>query len=337
MSEYNLPDRMRVVEISKPGGPEVLVPAWRPVPQPGPGEVLIANSFAGVNRPDCLQRAGAYPPPPDASDLPGLEVAGRIVAVGEGVDAAMTGTSVMALTPGGGYAQYTLAPASNTLPLPEGISPEQAAAIPETFFTVWHNVFQRGGLCEGEVFLVHGGSSGIGTTAIQLARAFGASVIATAGSAEKCEVCRSLGADLAINYREEDFVEAARAFTGGRGTDLILDMVGGSYVERNYDLSAPDGRIVSIAFLGGAKAEVNFSKLMVKRLTHTGSTLRPRTIAFKAQIATELQEKVWPLIEAGEVGPVMHSSFPLEEASAAHALMESGELTGKVVLSVGGA
>lgn len=335
MTVSKLPASMKAVAIREPGGPDVLVTEERELPVPGPGEVLIANQWCGVNRPDCLQRAGAYPPPPGASDLPGLEVAGRIVAAGEGVDAGMIGWEVMALTPGGGYAEYSIAPANNTLPVPSGLSPAEAAAVPETHFTVWHNVFQRGRLQAGEVFLVHGGSSGIGTTAIQLAKAFGATVITTAGSEEKCELCRELGADLAINYREEDFVTRAREFTGGRGTDLILDMVGGSYIERNYDASAEEGRIVQIAFLGGPKAEVNFAKLMVKRLHHTGSTLRPRTVEFKAQIARELEEKVWPLFEAGRIRPVMHSRFALEDAAMAHALMESGELSGKIVLRVG--
>ena len=332
--ENQLPETMTAVEISEPGGPEVLKPVSLPVPKPGEGEVLIRVDHAGVNRPDCLQRAGAYPPPKGASPLPGLEVSGTVAALGEGVEPAMMGKAVMALTPGGGYAQYAIAPANNCIAVTAGLSMEKAAAIPETFFTVWHNVFQRGGLKEGEVFLVHGGSSGIGTTAIQLAKAFGATVIATAGSEEKCDICRKLGADLAINYRETDFVQAVRDFTDGRGTDLILDMVGGSYIERNYDASAEDGRIVQIAFLAGPKAEVNFAKLMVKRLTHTGSTLRPRSVEFKAQIARELETQVLPLIEAGRVSPVMHSTFALEEAAKAHALMESGDLIGKIVLEV---
>ena len=332
--ENKLPETMTAVEISEPGGPEVLKPVGLPLPTPGAGEVLIRVDHAGVNRPDCLQRAGAYPPPKGASPLPGLEVSGTVVALGSGVAADMMGQAVMALTPGGGYAQYTLAPASNCIGVPAGVSMAKAAAIPETFFTVWHNVFQRGGLKESEVFLVHGGSSGIGTTAIQLAKAFGAAVIATAGSEEKCATCRELGADLAINYRETDFVQAVREFTGGRGSDLILDMVGGSYIERNYDASAEDGRIVQIAFLGGPKAEVNFAKLMVKRLTHTGSTLRPRSVEFKAQVARELEAHVLPLIEAGKALPVMHSTFALEEAAKAHALMESGDLIGKIVLEV---
>ena len=332
--ESQLPETMTAVEISEPGGPEVLKPVTLPLPRPGTGEVLIRVDHAGVNRPDCLQRAGAYPPPKGASPLPGLEISGTVVALGGGVEADMMGQAVMALTPGGGYAQYAIAPASNCLAVPTGFSMAKAAAIPETFFTVWHNVFQRGGLKEGEVFLVHGGSSGIGTTAIQLAKAFGATVIATAGSEEKCGICRKLGADLAINYRETDFVQAVRDFTDGRGTDLILDMVGGSYIERNYDASAEEGRIVQIAFLGGPKAEVNFAKLMIKRLTHTGSTLRPRSVEFKGKIARELEAQVMPMIEAGQVLPVMHSVFALEEAAKAHALMESGDLIGKIVLEV---
>ena len=329
-----LPREMTAVEISTPGGPEVLKPVSIPLPVPGGGEVLIRTAYAGVNRPDCLQRAGAYPPPKGASPLPGLEVSGMIVATGDGVEEDLIGREVMALTPGGGYAEFVTVDVSNTLPVPLGLSLPEAAAIPETFFTVWHNVFQRGGLKEGETFLIHGGTSGIGTTAIQLAKAFGATVITTVGSAEKCRACLDLGADHAINYKEADFVEAVRAVTDGRGTDLILDMVGGSYVERNYDASGEDGRIVSIAFLGGPKAEVNFAKLMVKRLTHTGSTLRPRPVSFKAQIAKELHEKVFPLIIDGKVKPVMHCEFDLRDAASAHALMETSEHIGKIVLKV---
>lgn len=330
----NLPKKMTAVEISTPGGPEVLKPVTLDVPEPGDSQVLIKTAYAGVNRPDCLQRAGAYPPPKGASPLPGLEVSGEIVAAGKDVDQGVLGSEVMALTPGGGYAEYVLVDVSNTLPVPVGLSMAEAAAVPETFFTVWHNVFQRGGLQQGETLLVHGGTSGIGTTAIQLAKAFGASVIATAGSDDKCQACIDLGAHHAINYREKDFVEEVRLITEGGGTDLILDMVGGSYIERNYDASAEDGRIVSIAFLGGAKAEVNFAKLMVKRLTHTGSTLRPRPVAFKARIAKELQDKVWPLIKSGQVKPVMHSEFALADAAQAHALMESSSHIGKIVLQV---
>ncbi len=330
----DLPKKMTAVEISTPGGPEVLEPVTLEVPTPGEGEVLIKTAYAGVNRPDCLQRAGAYPPPKGASPLPGLEVSGMIVATGDGVNEDTIGNEVMALTPGGGYAEYVLVDASNTLPVLAGLSMAEAAAVPETFFTVWHNVFQRGGLLQGETLLVHGGTSGIGTTAIQLAKAFGANIIATAGSDDKCRACLDLGAHHAINYREKDFVEEVTRITEGKGSDLILDMVGGSYIERNYDASAEDGRIVSIAFLGGAKAEVNFAKLMVKRLTHTGSTLRPRPVTFKAQVARELQEKVWPLIKSGQVRPVMHSEFSLKDAAKAHALMESSSHIGKIVLKV---
>ena len=333
-NQTSIPGTMTAIGISTPGGPEVLKPETRDVPEPGSGQVLVKVAAAGVNRPDCLQRMGAYPPPPGAPDIPGLEIAGEIVALGDGIAREHLGTQVMALVPGGGYAEYCLAHFDNCLPVPAGMSMEKAAAIPETFFTVWHNVFQRGRLVQGETFMVHGGTSGIGTTAIQLARAFGANVIATAGSEEKCQACRDLGADLAINYREEDFVSRAREFTEGKGVDLILDMVGGSYVERNYDTAAEDGRIVQIAFLGGPKAEVNFAKLMTKRLTHTGSTLRPRPVAFKAQIARELAERVIPLLEAGSVGPVMDSSFPLTKADEAHARMEEGRHIGKIVLTV---
>lgn len=333
-NQTSIPGTMTAIGISTPGGPEVLKPETRDVPKPGSGQVLVKVAAAGVNRPDCLQRMGAYPPPPGAPDIPGLEIAGEIVALGDGIAREHLGTQVIALVPGGGYAEYCLAHFDNCLPVPAGMSMEKAAAIPETFFTVWHNVFQRGRLVQGETFMVHGGTSGIGTTAIQLARAFGANVIATAGSEEKCQACLDLGADLAINYREEDFVSKAREFTEGKGVDLILDMVGGSYVERNYDTAAEDGRIVQIAFLGGPKAEVNFAKLMTKRLTHTGSTLRPRPVAFKAQIARELAERVIPLLEAGSVGPVMDSSFPLTKADEAHARMEEGRHIGKIVLTV---
>lgn len=330
-----IPAMMKAIGIREPGGPDVLELQERPVPVPGSGEVLIQVTAAGVNRPDCLQRAGAYPPPPGAPDIPGLEIAGRVVSSGDDQGRAMIGKDVMALVPGGGYGEYVTAHQTNVLRIPAGLSMVEAAAIPETFFTVWHNVFQRGRLSEGEWFLVHGGSSGIGTTAIQLAAASGARVFATAGSAEKCDACVALGAEHAINYRASDFVAECRRLTEGKGADLILDMVGGSYIERNYDAAAEDGRIVQIAFLNGPKAEVNFAKLMVKRLTHTGSTLRPRPVAFKAQIARELEEKVWPLIEAGKVRPVMHSQFPLAEASRAHALMESNVHVGKIVLTVG--
>lgn len=329
-----LPEKMLAIEISKPGGPEVLRPVKRDLPISGDDDVLIKIDTAGVNRPDCLQRAGLYDPPKTASDLPGLEVSGQIVVCGKNVSKSRIGQTVMALTPGGGYAQYATCPVSNTLPIPAGISMEEAGAMPETFFTVWHNVFQRGKLKQGQTLLVHGGTSGIGTTAIQLAKAFGAKVITTAGSDEKCQFCLKLGADLAINYRQDDFVVATREFTDGRGAELILDMVGGEYIDKNYDAAAIEGRIVQIAFLGGAKAEVNFARLMAKRLYHTGSTLRPRSTAFKAQIAKELQDQVWPLIEANKVRPIMHKSFSLEDAAKAHALMETSQHIGKIVLSV---
>jgi putative PIG3 family NAD(P)H quinone oxidoreductase len=313
----------------------VLKPQERPVPRPGPGEILIRVRAAGVNRPDVLQRQGAYPPPAGASDLPGLEAAGEVAALGEGAGRFRVGDAVCALTPGGGYAEYVTVHASNALPVPAGFTFTEAAAIPETFFTVWHNVFQRGGLAAGETFLVHGGSSGIGTTAIQLAAAFGARVFATAGTAAKCEACVKLGAARAINYREEDFVRVVRDETGGKGVDVILDMIGGDYVARNYVAAAEDGRIVQIATLGGAKAQADFARLMVKRLTHTGSTLRPRPVAFKAKIAAELEQKVWPLLAARSIAPVMDTLFPLREAWRAHERMEAGDHIGKIVLDLG--
>lgn len=331
----HIPDEMTAIDISSPGGPEVLVSGMHKVPEPGAGEVLIRVSHAGVNRPDCLQRMGAYPPPEGAPAIPGLEVSGEIVSQGDGVETGMLGRQVMALVPGGGYGEYVCAASENTLPVPSTLSMAEAACVPETFFTVWHNVFQRGGLKSGETFLVHGGTSGIGTTAIQLAKAFGARVFATAGSEDKCEACRELGADEAINYREADFVEAVRNATGGKGADLILDMVGGSYIERNYDAAAQDGRIVQIAFLDGPRAEVNFAKLMMKRLTHTGSTLRARSVEFKARIARELEAEVWPLIETGKVKPILYERFALADAAKAHALMETSEHIGKIVLEAG--
>lgn len=329
-----LPEMMTAIGFDAPGGPDVLKPQQRPVPQPGPGQVLVHVAVAGVNRPDVLQRMGGYAPPPGASDIPGLELAGRIVALGEGVSRYEVGDQICALVAGGGYAEYAVVHEDNALPIPSGLSLEEAGAIPETFFTVWTNVFQRGGLKKGESFMVHGGTSGIGTTAIQLAKAFGATVLATAGSDDKCAACRELGADYAINYRTEDFVAAAKAATGGRGVNLILDMVGGDYINRNYDAAAESGRIVQIAFLNGPKAEVNFSRLMLKRLTHTGSTLRPRTIAEKAAIARELEEKVWPLLTEGRCKPVIHARFPLAQAAEAHRLMESNAHIGKIVLTV---
>jgi len=329
-----LPSAMRAVEIVKPGGPEVLVAANRPVPVPATGEVLIRVHAAGVNRPDCLQRLGMYAPPAGTTDIPGLEIAGEIVALGRGADAGLLGQRVMALVAGGGYAQFCTANAGHVLPVPEGFSPVQAAAIPETFFTVWHNVFQRGGLKKDETLLVHGGASGIGTTAIQLAKAFGAKAVVTAGSDEKCRSCVSLGADVAVNYKTHDFVDAVSKFTLGRGADVILDMVGGDYVDRNYAAAAEEGRIVQIAFLRGPKAQANFAQLMQKRLTHTGSTLRPRSVAFKAALAAELRQKVWPLIGPGKIAPVIDKTFPLEQAADAHRRMEAGEHFGKIVLEV---
>ena len=329
-----LPQTMTAIGFDAPGGPDVLKAQQRPVPQPGPGQILVHVAVAGINRPDVLQRMGGYAPPPGASDIPGLEIAGRIVVLGEGVSRYEVGDQVCALVAGGGYAEYAVVHEDNALPIPSGLSLEEAGALPETYFTVWTNVFQRGGLKKGESFMVHGGTSGIGTTAIQLAKAFGATVLATAGSDDKCAACRDLGADHAINYRTEDFVAAAKAATGGRGVNLILDMVGGDYINRNYDAAAESGRIVQIAFLNGPKAEVNFSRLMLKRLTHTGSTLRPRTIPEKAAIARELEEKVWPLLTEGRCKPVIHARFPLAQAAEAHRLMESNAHIGKIVLMV---
>ncbi|MDP2732157.1 MAG: NAD(P)H-quinone oxidoreductase, partial [Hoeflea sp.] len=302
---------------------------------PGSRELLVKVMAAGVNRPDCLQRQGVYPPPPGASDIPGLEIAGEVAAVGAAVTLFKPGDRVCALVAGGGYAEYCTVNETNALPAPNSLTMTEAAAIPETFFTVWHNVFQRGGLKQGETFLVHGGTSGIGTTAIQLAKAFGARVLATAGSETKCAAMLDLGADLAINYRDTDFVEAVRQATDGKGADLILDMVGGDYINRNYQAAAVDGRIVQIAFLNGRRAEADFSLLMMKRLTHTGSTLRARDIGFKAAIAAELHQHVWPLLNERKVLPVMDSIFPLDQASAAHQRMEDGDHIGKIVLDVG--
>jgi putative PIG3 family NAD(P)H quinone oxidoreductase len=330
----SLPETMTAIGYEAPGGPEVLVPVTRPVPVPGPGEVLVRLAAAGVNRPDVLQRQGGYPPPKGASDIPGLEIAGTVVAQGAGADRFGLGAKVVGLVAGGGYAEYAVVHETNALPVPHGLDLVAAAGIPETFFTVWSNVFDRAGLKPGETFMVHGGTSGIGTTAIQLAKAFGATVIATAGSPAKCQVCRDLGADLAIDYREQDYVSAAKDFTGGRGVDVILDMVGGDYIDKNHEAAAVEGRIVQIAFLKGPKATVNFTRLMLKRLVHTGSTLRAREVPFKAAIATALQAKVWPLIEAGTVRVVMDSTFPLAEAAAAHARMETNAHIGKIVLTV---
>lgn len=326
-----LPVEMRAVEITEPGAPEVLNPCTRPVPQPRAGEVLLRLEYAGVNRPDALQRAGKYAPPPTASDLPGLEGAGEVVALGDGVTGLSIGDKVCALLPGGGYAEYVATPAAHCLPVPDGMSMAEAACIPENYFTVWSNVFMRGGLKAGERFLVHGGSSGIGTTAIQLAHAFGARVFTTAGNDTKCGVCSDLGAERAINYREEDFVSVLKE---EGGADLILDMVGGSYINRNIKTLVPDGRMVHIAFLEGPVSEVNFAMIMAKRLTVTGSTLRPQSDLAKARMADELREHVWPLLNAGKLQVVMDSTFALEDAAKAHAWMETSNHIGKIVLKV---
>ena len=326
-------DMMRAIEISEPGGPDVLRECDRPIPAPAHGQVVLKVAYAGVNRPDALQRAGKYAPPPTASDLPGLEASGVVVAIGPGVSGLALGDAVCALLPGGGYAEYVATPAAHCLPVPAGLSMKQAACLPETFFTVWSNVFTRGGLKAGERFLVHGGSSGIGTTAIQLASTLGARVFTTAGSDEKCAACLSLGAERAINYRTEDFVEVMR---GEGGADLILDMVGGEYIPRNIRALADDGRMVHIAFLSGPKAELNFAQIMARRLTVTGSTLRPQSDLAKARIAQDLRAVVWPLIEAGTVAPVMDQTFALADAAAAHARMEGSTHIGKIVLEVGG-
>ena len=326
-------ETMRAVEITKPGGPEVLQLTNRPMPEPGHGQVVLKVAYAGVNRPDALQRAGAYDPPPGASDLPGLECSGEVVALGDGVDGLSIGDKVCALLPGGGYAEYVATPAAHCLPVPAGMGAKEAACLPETFFTVWSNVFTRGGLKAGERFLVHGGSSGIGTTAIQLAKAFGARVFATAGSDDKCQACLDLGAEKAINYRDEDFVKVMKA---EGGANLILDMVGGDYIPRNVKCLAEDGRLVQIAFLQGPVVELNFALMMVKRLTLTGSTLRPQSDLAKARIAQDLREAVWPLLERGTVAPVMDSEFDLSQAAEAHARMESSGHIGKIVMKVGG-
>jgi len=325
---------MRVVEISEPGGPEVLEPGTRPRPEPGEDEVLIEVAAAGINRPDVFQRKGLYPPPPGASDIPGLEVAGTVAGLGGGVKDWQIGDRLCALVAGGGYAEFATAPKQQCLPLPAGLSFVQGAAIPETFFTVWTNVFDRGRLRSGESLLIHGGTSGIGTTAIQLASAMGSTVYATAGSDEKCEACKELGATVAVNYKEADFVQVLKDETGGKGVDVILDMVAGDYVARNLSLAAVDGRIVIIAFLGGSQAQLDLRPLMVRRLTLTGSTLRPQSIAAKGAIAAALRERVWPLIEAGRVSPKIFQTFGLEQASEAHALMESSVHIGKIVLEV---
>lgn len=324
---------MKAVEISQPGGPEVLKPVERPMPQAGPGEVLIKVTAAGVNRPDVFQRKGNYPPPAGASDLPGLEVAGEIVDGDAGRGGFKVGDKVCALVAGGGYAEYCVAPVEQCLPIPAGLSEIEAAGLPETYFTVWTNVFDRGALSAGETLLVHGGASGIGTTAIQLAKALGHTVYATAGSDERVRAVEELGADLGINYRTQDFVEEVKKATDGRGVDVILDMVAGDYIGRDVQCLADDGRIVIIALLGGAKGEVDFNHVMRRRLTITGSTLRPRPVAFKGAIAAKLRERVWPLLEAGTIRPIVHATFPLEEAAKAHAMMEAGDNIGKIILT----
>jgi putative PIG3 family NAD(P)H quinone oxidoreductase len=328
----DLPALMTVIEIAAPGPPDVLRPASRPVPRPGPHEVLIAVAAAGVNRPDVLQRKGAYPPPPGASDIPGLEVAGEVVRLGEGVTEPLVGARVCALLAGGGYAQYVTVPAAQCLPVPATLTMEEAAALPETFFTVYYNLFMRSRLSAGETLLIHGGSSGIGTTAILLAKARGARVIVTAGSAGKCSACRALGADVAIDYQREDFVARTLEATGGQGADVILDMIGGEYLARNIAAAAVNGRIAIIGTQRGAKAEIDLRAVMMKRLWVGGSTLRPQSIASKAEIATRLRAEVWPLFESQGLRPVIHARFALTEAARAHALMESGAHIGKIVL-----
>ncbi len=326
-----IPKVMRAIEITEPGGPEVLKLTERPVPAPGPGEVLIQVKAAGINRPDALQRTGTYRPPPDATDLPGLEAAGPVVGVGSDVLWPKIGTEVTALLPGGGYAEYAVAPAAHCLPIPNPLSLIEAAGLPETCFTVWSTVFMRAGLKPGERFLVHGGTSGIGTTAIQIAKLMGARVFATAGSDKKCAACASLGAETAINYHDDDFVDVVRQ---KGGANVILDMVGGDYIPRNIKALADDGRLVQIAFLQGTKIEMNLAQVMLRRLTITGATLRPQSISAKSEIADNLLSMVWPFLESGRMSPVVDSVFPLEQASQAHARMEAGEHIGKIVLTV---
>jgi len=328
-----LPKQMTAIGIKAAGGPDMLTAEQRPVPTPSAGEILVKIAAAGVNRPDVMQRMGLYPPPPGAPDIPGLEVTGEVVALGTDVRRWKLGDKVMALVSGGGYAEYCVAHESHALPA-TGLSPLDAAAIPETFFTVWHNVFERGALKRGETLLVHGGSSGIGTTAIQIAKALGAHVIITAGSAEKCEACRKLGADVAVNYKTDDFVTATKSATADKGADVILDMVGGDYIARNYEAAAVEGRIVQIAFQGSPKATVDFRRIMLKRLHHTGSTLRSRSVADKGAIARAVEDNVLPLVTAGAVKPIIYKTFPLRDAAAAHALMESSTHIGKIVLTL---
>jgi len=329
-----VPASMRQARFDGAGGPEVIRVETAPVPTPGPGQVLVEVAAAGVNRPDCLQRAGNYPPPPGATDIPGLEIAGTVVAAGEGVTSPRPGEKVCALVISGGYAEYCVADAPLCLPVPAPLTLTEAAGLPETYFTVYDNVFTRGRLQKGETLLVHGGSSGIGSTAIQLAKTFGATVYATAGSQEKCDFCLGLGADAAINYRDKDFVAEVKALTGGRGVDVVLDMVGGPYIARNLSVLAVEGRLVQIAFLQSSKVELDLMPLMLKRQTITGSTLRARSVALKKAIADELREKVWPLLETGKVRPIVHATFPLTETRAAHELMESSAHQGKIMLEM---
>jgi NADPH2:quinone reductase len=334
MPKSHLPKSLTCIAIREPGGPDVLVASEQPLPSLGEGEILVKVIAAGVNRPDVMQRQGHYPPPKGATEIPGLEIAGEVVELGHGTKRWKQGDKVMALVVGGGYAEYCPAFETHALPVPANLSMVEAAAIPETFFTVWHNVFERGKLAAGETLLVHGGSSGIGTTAIALGKAFGARVLTTAGTPEKCEACRKLGADLAIDYKTEDFVALTKQATQGRGADLILDMVGGDYVGRNYEAAAVEGRIVQIAFLASSRVTVDLMRLMLKRLTHTGSTLRARAVADKAAIARAVENNVLPLIASGRVKPLIDSTFPLAQASAAHARMESGQHIGKIVLTL---
>lgn len=329
-----LPSKMRAVEIAKPGGPEALVPTERALPTPKPNEILVKVAAAGVNRPDVLQRQGLYAVPPDASDLPGLEIAGEVVGCGAKVSRWKAGDKVCALAHGGGYAEYCVVPEVQALPVPKGLSMIEAASLPETFFTVWSNVYDRGRLKAGETLLVHGGSSGIGVTAIQIARAMGNRVLATAGSDDKCAACVKLGADKAINYRTQDFLAEVQAATGGKGVNVILDMVGGDYVPKELKCLADEGRLVFIAFLRGPKTELDINEVMRRRLTLTGSTLRPRPVEFKGAVAASLREHVWPLIESGKIKPVIFKTFPLAQAAEAHKLMESSQHIGKIVLSV---
>jgi NADPH:quinone reductase len=329
-----VPATMTAIELKQPGGPDMLVPGSRPTPKPGKGEVLIKVAAAAINRPDVLQRQGKYPPPPGAPDTLGLDVAGTVVASGEGVSWPKMGDQVCALVAGGGYAEYAVAPAPQCMPVPKGFSMAEAASLPETYFTVWTNVFERGRLQPGEAFLVHGGASGIGITAIQLAKALGSRVFATAGSAEKCAACEKLGAEKAFNYKTEDWVAGAKQATQGEGVDVILDMVGGDYTPRNLELLRIEGRVVQIAFLRGNKVEIDLNPIMRKRLTLTGSTLRPRSVAEKALIAQALRARVWPLFESGKLKPVIHATFPLAKAAEAHRMMDADQNTGKIVLTV---